>query len=482
MTGALGAWMLGALALAPPQKSRWAATLFFGLAVLTKATAAFPVLLVIALERAMSLRENLRPRAARWLPWILSAAVLLSASALLCEMKGKGKHGSKRAKATAVARDPADDSMRLHRTSRRPKMCGTVLDGVLNKCALVLAISAVGIILVMAFRSERDAPALPRGWKLSLLLSISMGLWWYVLLIANQGWPNFWKLLSFELVGRVDGATHREGMHYYLLLLPAVTLPWAPGLFSALRSAWTPRDSNGGAPETGADFMLLAWVLGIVFFFSIPGAKLPTYVLPALPAIALLTARFLMRLDFSKHTIPRGWMTATQVIALVLTIGLFAFPSYFRWLPATVHQFAQSLPVPLWAFSTGTALLIPGAWLLGCDGRARLAGTIAGCGTFAVIFLASSGIINFLKPRSTKDLCFNVKSELNGVKIFKTIGVAPEGLSYYLDSRMTGSNGCRPQRPRAVRKLSQSCWVTRCPPRSSSISGLCRESLGLDLI
>ncbi len=434
LAGTLGCLMLGMLGLAPLKKAGWIATLLFGLSVLTKATAAFAVLLSVVIQRAMSLPKERRPAAARWLGWMLVAAMAFSAGALLCEAKRKSS--AKHAK-TAAAREAAADSEDEDAPPAKRNVW-SVLDGVLNKCALAVAMGAVGVLVAMAYRAECAAPALPPGWKMGLAISISMGLWWYILLIGIQGWATFNDLLYKEINQRVAGVMHREGMHYYLLMLPAVTFPWSPGLLSALGIAWTSQPPADESPREGlerrADSFLLAWILGIVFFFSIPGAKLPTYILPAMPAAALLTARFVIRLSSQLQGVGRHWVMTTQALALGFALSLVLFPIYLRWLPKDVRDATVLSPAALWSAAIAAGVLLPGSWLLAVRGRGRLAAVIAGCGTYLMIFLAAPFIIDGLKARSSKQLCLSVKDALKDCKQLKSMGVAPEGISYYLDT------------------------------------------------
>jgi len=69
---------------------------------------------------------------------------------------------------------------------------------------------------------------------------------------------------------------------FFIVVLPAATLPWAAWLPAALRRAWKTR---------GPMLALYAWwVVAVVGFFSLPSSKLIGYVLPALaPWCALLT-------------------------------------------------------------------------------------------------------------------------------------------------------------------------------------------------
>jgi 4-amino-4-deoxy-L-arabinose transferase-like glycosyltransferase len=359
MAGTLAWLMLGMNSLAPPKKAKWIATILFGLAVLTKATAALAVLIVVVLERAFALPKGQRPAASRWIPWLLLAAIIFSSAAVQCAAKGKVVNESRHAKVGA----PVDDSNAD--TDAASKNIWTTLDSILNKCALAIVCGVVVLLILMAYRAERLSPALPAGWKWGLLIAISMGLWWYGMLIGVQGWPRFYALLDFELRQRVNGAVHREGMYYYIGMLPLVTLPWSFGFPWALGSAWPASNNLDSSPkEIGnqrADTFLVAWMIGIVLFFSIPGAKLPTYIMPAMPAVALLIARFLVRRN------------------------------------------------------------------------AALAGGIVGAGAMALIFFAAPTIVERMKSRSTKQLSGRIDDAIKDCSSVKTLGVAAESLSYYLN-------------------------------------------------
>ena len=317
MAGTLAWLLLGMNNLAPPVRSKWLSTILFGLAVLTKATAAFAVLLAIVIERALALPKAQRPKASRWMMWLLLAAMLFSGAAVQCAAKGKAVNDARHARTAAAADDSNDDPVAAN------KNVWTTLDSVLNKCALATAGAVVVLLLVMAFRAERQSRTLPAGWTTGLLIAIAMGLWWYGMLISVQGWPRFSALLDFELRQRVAGAVHREGMYYYLGMLPLVTLPWSIALPSALWAYWHGSRNSEASSRDGsvrrADNFLVAWLLGIVFFFSIPGAKLPTYILPAMPAVALITARFLIRRNIAK--------VGVIVSACVLTLLFVAAPT-----------------------------------------------------------------------------------------------------------------------------------------------------------
>jgi 4-amino-4-deoxy-L-arabinose transferase-like glycosyltransferase len=95
------------------------------------------------------------------------------------------------------------------------------------------------------------------------------------------------------------GFNNVHAFWYYVPIIVGLSLPWSvAGLWACL---W-PRDRastfvHGEAADVGrSGLRSLAWVwLGLILlFFSIPASKLPGYVLPTLPPLALLVADALM--------------------------------------------------------------------------------------------------------------------------------------------------------------------------------------------
>ncbi|TBR20873.1 hypothetical protein EPO15_11810 [bacterium] len=86
------------------------------------------------------------------------------------------------------------------------------------------------------------------------------------------------------------GKYNRPGGWWYFLAEAAWgTLPWTPAALAALAAPlWSPRKAD---PR---ELQLALWPLLVVGFFTTSSSKLPTYVLPAFPFIALLTAKFLL--------------------------------------------------------------------------------------------------------------------------------------------------------------------------------------------
>ncbi|MFC0267881.1 ArnT family glycosyltransferase [Kushneria aurantia] len=119
-------------------------------------------------------------------------------------------------------------------------------------------------------------------------------------------------LLWHQSVGRLQqGADHARPFWWYLPLLPLLMLPW-----SLWPPAWPLRQpmpaAATGVPP-GARRLLWVWLLIPLALFSLVSGKQIHYLMPLLPALALLIADALTRADDSRR---RLWLPALLPLAL----------------------------------------------------------------------------------------------------------------------------------------------------------------------
>ncbi|HYV56596.1 MAG TPA: glycosyltransferase family 39 protein [Candidatus Nitrosopolaris sp.] len=172
-------------------------------------------------------------------------------------------------------------------------------------------------------REWRGLRALFTGPGIAAFLLLGLG--WYA--IALGGWGTLF--VREHLVGRylrnlagglVRGAPYSpRPLSYHLLFyvehLPAIALPWTPVTAVALWQAWR-RD---GLHDPRWRF-LLCWVLAPVIVFTPAEWKLRHYLLPALPALALVTAPALLALW--QETASRSSHRLVAAVALVAVFGI----------------------------------------------------------------------------------------------------------------------------------------------------------------
>jgi 4-amino-4-deoxy-L-arabinose transferase-like glycosyltransferase len=202
---------------------------------------------------------------------------------------------------------------------------------------VVAVLLAGGTVGLYGLRTPRVRTALHAAVVASGLVPLAVvGGSWYAAIAAGPGATTaFAELFGRHQVGRFLGSMqgHAGGLLYYMPVLALGLLPWSAFVPLAL---WR---RPGRAPGSFAP--LLGWLaLLTVVFFSLSATKLPHYVLPALPGIALALARLAAGTAQRADGPPdRGWrasaLAASATLAL-LGLLLAAAPLLARRLPGPV--------------------------------------------------------------------------------------------------------------------------------------------------
>jgi 4-amino-4-deoxy-L-arabinose transferase-like glycosyltransferase len=170
-----------------------------------------------------------------------------------------------------------------------------------------------GAVLVLYSLLERDRAIWKRlhaGAGLSLFLAIAAP-WFILVSLQNPEFPRFFFL--HEHVERFTSQVHRRtgAWYYFVPILLLGILPWLGVL---PRSLWPSRRQT--AQHFQPKRMLLIWAVFIFVFFSASGSKLPSYILPIAPALALLIACHLEQVSYRALALNAG------LIALIGAAGL----------------------------------------------------------------------------------------------------------------------------------------------------------------
>jgi hypothetical protein len=104
---------------------------------------------------------------------------------------------------------------------------------------------------------------------------------WYVLCYVRNGWPFVQKFFWEHQVARFStpALAHGQPFWFFLPVIVAALFPWIPALALLFRRSLY-SDSRR--------WFLLLWVVFGLVFFSASRNKLPSYILPLLPALAVL--------------------------------------------------------------------------------------------------------------------------------------------------------------------------------------------------
>jgi 4-amino-4-deoxy-L-arabinose transferase-like glycosyltransferase len=251
-----------------------------------------------------------------------------------------------------------------------------IAGGILLKGPLILMIVGLAAVTVSLLdRSARWLLALkPAVGLLWLLILVSP---WFIAILSKAGGSFFAESIGQDLLSKLASGQESHGAPpgYYFLLF-WVTF-WPAAALAAMATPWV-----WSARHEPAVRFLLAWLLPSWIVFEIVVTKLPHYVLPLYPAIAILIATAIDRGALARERWAlRGvawWFVLPTLIGIA---GLVALVSLER-----------RLGLPAWPFVAGAMVFGLLAWrLYGADGaersllRATAASILLAIGMYAVI-------------------------------------------------------------------------------------------------
>lgn len=131
-------------------------------------------------------------------------------------------------------------------------------------------------------------------WGVPLALAVAA--LWYAPVIMRHGWPFIDEFFVQHHLARYFSNRYRHPgpVYFYLLCLVPLTLPWTILLIEGM---WKARFWNSRGNDAGEKLRVfaLAWLLFPLAFFSFSTSKLAGYILPVLPAAALIAGIRLAR-------------------------------------------------------------------------------------------------------------------------------------------------------------------------------------------
>ena len=295
----------------------------------------------------------------------------------------------------------------------------------------LMGIVLPGGVLIAYVIVQRDWRLLTRlrwGWGLMVFFAIAAP--WFIL--VQQANPEFFDFFFIhEHFARFSSKVHRRegGWWYFLPILVFAMLPWIIHLPRALLSGW--QDTQPRGVFQPRRFLVL-WAVLIFLFFSASGSKLPSYIVPIFPALALLIA----------HTLTTASFKALLWNALLLAAGaatLIAYaPHVTGWANEKVSAELFALYTP-WLLAAGVAGLagyLAAAW---ASRRSMRHATIIGIslGTLALSQLAALGH-NVLSPAySAYNLAQQIKPHLEPGIPFYSVHNYEQTLPFYIKRPVT---------------------------------------------
>ncbi len=303
-------------------------------------------------------------------------------------------------------------------------------------CALaVLSKGLIGVVLpvavlVLYMLVKRDFALARRLHPISGgLLFLAIGAPWFIAVsLANPEFPQFFFI--HEHLQRYTTTIHQryQPWYYFIPILLIGIMPWLATLFDALIGAFR-RNRSGGFDPT---LFLLLWTGFIFAFFSLSGSKLPSYILPIFPALALIIAVRLTTISGRAL----AWQLAP--VAILALAGLIAVPYTARLASASIPVGLYQNQMP-WLYAAAGTLLAGSMVAMVCGWRGQVRRAVVVCAftglaTAQLVLTSEDGLA---PAHSTYHLVQKLQPYLKPGVPFYSVGSYEQTLPFYLKRTVT---------------------------------------------
>jgi hypothetical protein len=301
---------------------------------------------------------------------------------------------------------------------------------VLSKGLMGLVLPGAALVLYTVL--QRDFGVLKRmHWGMGLLLFLLVvSPWFYCVMKAN---PEFFqKFFIYEHYTRftTKALGRYQPWYYFVPVLLLGMLPWTVLMFDTLLRCW--KSSRRADPAFNPERFLLIWAVFIYFFFSISGSKLPSYLLPMFPALALLMGKRLAEITEQKLF----WLVAPLLPLALLALGLAPFTDQRADTPLQMQMYGE------YAHWLVAASLV---WLLGIiaalvllkRGNKPVAVLVLALSSLIAGQIGSSGYNTIAKERSAYLVADAIRPYLKADAPFYSVAMYEQTLPFYLKRTFT---------------------------------------------
>jgi 4-amino-4-deoxy-L-arabinose transferase-like glycosyltransferase len=193
-----------------------------------------------------------------------------------------------------------------------------------------VAVFLASLIIVVFAWLRRDGRLILRTvWPSGILLYLAVTVPWFV--AVQRANPDFFRV--FFLQHNLERYTtdlyrHHQPFWYFLPVALLALVPWTIFVIAAVVDAvrdWRFSVKEPPGKEDLRTFLTL-WLLLPILFFSLSQSKLPGYILPAIPAGAILLADFILRRKEAAVK-PNDWLALFHAaLAAVLLVAVLIVP------------------------------------------------------------------------------------------------------------------------------------------------------------
>ncbi len=188
--------------------------------------------------------------------------------------------------------------------------------GILIKGPIILMVSG---LTALALTAQERSFAWLKGtrWKLGVPLLLLIILPWFIAIGLHTDWAFYIDSVGKDMLAKVTTGKESHGAPPGTYLAISNLTFWPVSLFFLLSIVWIWKQKKQHAVRFALSWILPSWLI-----FELVSTKLPHYVLPTFPALALLTALALESRGTSWNTLWGKIIAAfVPLIAAILGIG-----------------------------------------------------------------------------------------------------------------------------------------------------------------
>ena len=295
-------------------------------------------------------------------------------------------------------------------------------------------ILAGGSVLLWALATENLKIALRMLHPLAIFAFAIVALPWYVLCARAN--PTFFRVFIIEhnfdryLTKMFQ---HPQPFWFFGPIILLGLMPWTAFLFGAAFDGL--RIFRRGEWRTSSGLFIACWAIFPVLFFSFSKSKLPEYVLPVFPALAVLMAHsFVCAMEHARRK--AQWMgVGTGIMWVALGVaGAIGFHRLPMYTPLNREQIALLAMISLFTgIGIGIVIEFLSLWRKLWPAVALTAGACA-----VLVLLAQVIVLPKLDPLlSTRQMARQFRAAADNAKIYSLGDVSRScqwGLQFYLES------------------------------------------------
>ena len=254
---------------------------------------------------------------------------------------------------------------------------------------------------------------------------------WFILVAQRN--PEFLEFFFIHehLQRFTDDAHSRTGpIYYFVPLLLIGILPWIFQIPQAFIRAWTERQH-----AFSSSWLLACWSIVIFVFFSISQSKLPGYIIPIFPALAILIGAHLDRILGNSNTMGVFWKLQTGSFAVLGCLGFFFISEIsIQARPDEIEAYAQYQNWVIAALITLIIFSLIAAWLSKRNGLQSILSFAIGF--FLCTIIAGTGHETLGRAVSGIDLANRVRTQIPANVNFYSVRLLDHTMPFYLGRTM----------------------------------------------